>query len=144
MRRLFTILLALSVLNSFQSTGRSQSESRFFDSKGVRIHFMDEGQGDPVVLIHGFTGNLVSEWSASGTTQTLLDAGYRVIAFDVRGHGESDKPHDPADYGDAMSEDTVRLLNHLGIERAHIVGYSVVYQMVSNDMARARLGRGSK
>src|SRR5687767_4809624 len=95
----------------------------YFDSAGVRIRFIERGAGEPVVLVHSYAGDLQSEWIATGVLDALA-ASYRVIAFDVRGHGESDKPHDPKAYGAETAWDIVRLLDHLGIDKAHIVGYS--------------------
>jgi pimeloyl-ACP methyl ester carboxylesterase len=102
----------------------ARAEDKFFDSNGVQIRYVDEGTtGEPVVLIHGNGGSLNS-WNTDGVTQNL-SRDYRVIAFDARGHGKSGKPHDPAAYGRQMGLDVVRLLNHLGIKRAHIIGYSM-------------------
>ena len=95
----------------------------YFDSAGVRIRFVERGTGEPVVLVHSYGGDLDSEWIATGVIEALAQA-YRVIAFDVRGHGESDKPHDPKAYGVETAWDIARLLDHLGIEKAHVVGYS--------------------
>src|SRR5688500_17798103 len=94
-----------------------------FDSDGVRISFIERGTGEPVVLVHSYGGDLRSEWIATGVLEPLAQS-YRVIAFDMRGHGESDKPHDPKAYGAETAWDIVRLLDHLGIDKAHIVGYS--------------------
>lgn len=99
-------------------------ESHFFDSDGVRLHYIDEGSGEPVVLIHGFSLGLQIQWVGPGIFSALHEAGYRVIAYDKRGHGASDKPHDPAMYGMPDVADPIRLLDHLGIDRAHVVGYS--------------------
>jgi len=74
------------------------AEGQFFDSNGIQIHYYDRGSGEPVVLVHGGFGDAAS-WDTRGVTGALADAGYRVIAFDMRGHGQSGKPHDPADYG---------------------------------------------
>jgi pimeloyl-ACP methyl ester carboxylesterase len=79
----------------------------------------------PVVLIHGFTGSYARHWEAPGVLDALEKAGYRVIAMDCRGHGQSGKPHDAGQYGLEMVRDVVRLLDHLKIARAHIVGYSM-------------------
>jgi pimeloyl-ACP methyl ester carboxylesterase len=95
-----------------------------FDSKGVPIHYRDRGRGEAVVLVHGFALNL-ERWEAAGVPQKLEAAGYRAITIDCRGHGTSGKPHDPAAYGAEMSKDLVRLLDHLGIDKAHLVGYSM-------------------
>ena len=82
--------------------------------------------------MHGFT-NTAEIWSANGIAQDLARH-YRVIAFDLRGHGKSDKPHDAARYGRAMALDVVRLLDHLGVRRAHVVGYSLGGHLVSQLM----------
>ena len=97
---------------------------QFFDSDGVRIHYIEQGEGEPVLLIHGFTANIQLQWVGPGVFPRLAKE-FRVIALDNRGHGRSGKPHDPADYGVKMVEDSVRLLDHLKIDRAHIVGYSM-------------------
>ncbi|MYZ50012.1 alpha/beta fold hydrolase [Propylenella binzhouense] len=97
-----------------------------FNSDGVPIAYLDEGEGAPVLLIHGFASNHKVNWVATSWVRDLVHAGYRVIAFDNRGHGESGKPHDPEAYGTPnMAEDARRLLDHLGIPRAHVVGYSM-------------------
>jgi pimeloyl-ACP methyl ester carboxylesterase len=102
-----------------------RAEDAFFDSNGVKIHYSDEGQGEPVVLVHGFTVNLDRNWRAPGVIRALLAKGFRVIALDNRGHGKSDKPHDLDKYGMEMVEDVVRLLDHLKLKKAHVVGYSM-------------------
>ena len=99
-------------------------EGHYFDSAGIRIHYSDEGQGVPVVLIHGFANPANLQWRRPGLIEALSKE-YRVIALDVRGHGRSGKPHDPSQYGVQMVEDLVRLLDHLQIEKAHLVGYSM-------------------
>jgi pimeloyl-ACP methyl ester carboxylesterase len=90
---------------------------------GVRLRYIEQGAGEPVVLVHGFT-NTAEIWANNGIFQDL-SRNYRVIAFDSRGHGKSDKPHDPARYGREMTLDIVRLLDHLNINQAHVVGYSL-------------------
>src|SRR5436190_17147545 len=97
-------------------------QSNFLDSNGVRIRYVDQGQGPPVVLIHGYTGNLERHWINPGVF-TELARDHRVIALDCRGHGKSDKPHSPGSYGVEMGKDIVKLLDHLKISRAHIVGF---------------------
>lgn len=97
-----------------------------FTSDGLEIAYTDEGSGDPVLLIHGFASNTRVNWQNTSWFRTLRHAGYRVISIDNRGHGESAKPHDLAVYGaPVMSGDALGLLNHLGIEKAHIMGYSM-------------------
>jgi pimeloyl-ACP methyl ester carboxylesterase len=101
-----------------------RAEDFFFDSAGVRIHYVVEGKGEPVVLVHGFAVDIASNWAEPGIIKGLADR-YQVIAIDNRGHGRSDKPHDPQQYGVNMVSDVTRLLDHLNIQKAHIVGYSM-------------------
>jgi pimeloyl-ACP methyl ester carboxylesterase len=120
---LIAILLSLFAFQPF-ALDRVSAQDQFFDSNGVRIRYVEQGSGPPVVLIHGFSGNLDSGWVETGVLPKLA-ADYRVIALDCRGHGQSDKPHDPKSYGLQMGQDVVRLLDHLHIARAHIVGHSM-------------------
>ena len=96
---------------------------RYFDSAGVQIHYIEEGTGDPVVLVHGFLGS-VESYVRLGVFGELAKR-YRVIALDLRGHGKSGKPHDAREYEREMGLDIVRLLDHLAIDRAHVIGYSL-------------------
>jgi pimeloyl-ACP methyl ester carboxylesterase len=101
-----------------------------FTSNGMRIAYVDlpppAGRGDPILVIHGFASNHRVNWVYPSWTTTLGRAGFRIIALDNRGHGESDKPYDPAAYTmDLMAEDARGLLDHLGIERADVMGYSM-------------------
>ncbi|ODS03765.1 alpha/beta hydrolase [Methyloceanibacter marginalis] len=97
-----------------------------FDSDGVRIAYLDEGEGEPILLIHGFASNIGANWIDPQWVRTLTQAGRRVIALDNRAHGESDKLYEPERYGaPEMAEDARRLLDHLGIERADVLGYSM-------------------
>lgn len=99
-----------------------------FSHQGIRLAFFDEGDpaGEPVLLIHGFASSALVNWVHPGWLKTLGDAGYRVIAIDNRGHGRSDKPHDPAAYHPSvMAGDAVALLDHLGLPAAHVMGYSM-------------------
>ena len=108
-----------------------------FDSGGVRIHYTDDGSGPPVVLVHGLTSSAERNWQRPGTIKALVAAGRRVIAIDCRGHGESDKPHDPAAYaGTRMGDDVVALMDHLGIESADLVGYSMGGMIAASLLAR--------
>ncbi len=97
-----------------------------FNSDSVEIAFDDVGQGEPVLLIHGFASNGRVNWVDTGWVKTLVDGGFRVITMDNRGHGESEKLYNPDLYSAAeMAEDARRLLDHLGIPRAHVMGYSM-------------------
>lgn len=100
------------------------ADDAYFDSNGVKIHYIVEGKGEPVLLIHGFTASIETQWAAPGILKALARR-YRVIALDNRGHGKSGKPHDPNKYGTEMVEDAVRLLDHLKVKKAHVVGYSM-------------------
>jgi pimeloyl-ACP methyl ester carboxylesterase len=98
----------------------------FFSSDGVRIAFTVEGEGPPVLLIHGFASNTQTNWGGTGWIGFLTGAGFKVIAFDNRGHGASDKFYEPEAYaGPEMAEDARRLLDHLGVESTHVMGYSM-------------------
>jgi pimeloyl-ACP methyl ester carboxylesterase len=97
-----------------------------FDSDSIRIAYKDEGQGEPILLIHGFASNTATNWVDTRWIPSLVKSGRRVIAFDNRGHGLSEKLYDPSLYAaPSMAEDAVRLLDHLGIERADVLGYSM-------------------
>lgn len=101
-----------------------------FSSDGVEIAYIDETTSDPgapvVLLIHGFASSLRINWVDTGWVGTLKDAGYRVVALDNRGHGRSAKLYEPAVYAPhLMAEDARCLLDHLGVERAHLMGYSM-------------------
>lgn len=123
-----TLVGSVLVLAIAASVGAQEKAAvtKFFDSNGAKIHFVDAGVpgGEPVVLVHGFTTNIAMQWRITGVLDTLTPD-YRVIAMDCRGHGQSDKPHSPDGYGMAMADDVVRLMDHLGIKRAHLVGYSM-------------------
>ena len=102
-----------------------------FSSNGVHIAFLDvapEGasRDEPILLIHGFASNHKINWVNPRWVETLTRAGRRVIAFDNRGHGASDKLYAPADYRtDVMAHDAANLLAHLNISRADVMGYSM-------------------
>lgn len=97
-----------------------------FHNGNVEIAYLDEGEGDPVVLVHGFASNKEVNWVQPGWVATLKRAGRRVIALDDRGHGQSTKLYDPADYHSAiMAEDVRALMDHLKIGRADVMGYSM-------------------
>jgi pimeloyl-ACP methyl ester carboxylesterase len=118
------ILLAVIVGCSFAlSPVRAADDA--FDSNGVKIRYVTEGTGEAVVLIHGWMGDS-SMWGRGPTGDTKLKGldGFQVIALDCRGHGKSDKPHEADKYGPELAADVVRLLDHLKIEKAHLIGYS--------------------
>lgn len=102
-----------------------------FLSDGVEIAYLDfepltQDRGTPIVLIHGFASTHAVNWLFTQWVKTLTEDGRRVIVFDNRGHGQSAKLYDPALYSlDLMAGDVVRLLDHLSIPRADIMGYSL-------------------
>jgi pimeloyl-ACP methyl ester carboxylesterase len=116
-----------------------------FDSAGVRLYYELNGprDGRPVVLVHGFASDYQLNWVGSRWQETLVNAGRRVIGLDCRGHGESDKPHNPNAYGPSvMASDVVRLLDHLAIGAADYIGYSmggrIGIQMLLDSPSRLR------
>ena len=124
-----------------ERVAESRRADLYFDSDGVRIRYIDVGprDGEPVVLIHGGAASIEWQWGDSGAIDAL-DDDYRVIALDCRGHGKSDKPHDARKYGNEMVLDVIRLLDHVEIERAHVVGYStggrIVFKLVADHPKR--------
>lgn len=118
------------------------TEQRDFDSAGVRIAYLDkagralsgaapvdartDGKALPILLIHGFASNIAMNWVSTRWVQALSATGRRIVAIDNRGHGDSQKLYGLTDYGaPLMAEDARRLLDHLNIERAHVIGYSM-------------------
>jgi pimeloyl-ACP methyl ester carboxylesterase len=126
MSRRFLPIFAVGLLflPAWARAGAPEIKKPNFDSGGVKIHYVIQGKedGEPVLLIHGYTADIERGWSP---VITALKKDYQVIAMDCRGHGGSEKPHDPKKYGVEMVEDAVRLLDHLKIKKAHIVGYSM-------------------
>lgn len=97
-----------------------------FQNGSVEIAYLDEGEGQPIVLVHGFASTKEVNWVNPGWVSTLKRAGRRVIALDDRGHGQSSKLYDPADYHTTlMAEDVRALMDHLGIGHADVMGYSM-------------------
>jgi pimeloyl-ACP methyl ester carboxylesterase len=111
-------------------------DGTFTASDGVKIHYLEAGQGSPVVLIHGYTGTARGNWFSNGVAEAL-SKNHRVIAIDCRGHGKSEKPHDPQKYGPQMAKDVLEMMDHLKIQKAHVHGYSMGGAIVTQLMARA-------
>jgi pimeloyl-ACP methyl ester carboxylesterase len=121
--RLGFLTLAL-IFNAAASIAAFAAEDgKYADFNGVKIHYIDRGKGQPIVLLHGGTSSLES-WIRTGVVDNL-SKDYRVIAFDARGHGKSGRPHDPKDYGRQQALDVPRLLDALRIDRAYIIGFSL-------------------
>lgn len=102
-----------------------------FMSDGIRLHYEVGGPdaGFPTLLVHGFCSNFQLNWVGSRWVDTMARAGRRIIGLDNRGHGHSDKPHDPAAYGPQMVTDIVNLLDHLELPEVDYVGYSMGSQI---------------
>jgi len=97
-----------------------------FRNGSVEIAYLDEGEGDPIVLVHGFASNAQVNWVQPGWVSTLTRDHRRVIALDNRGHGASTKLYDPADYHtNMMAGDVAALIDHLGLKQADVMGYSL-------------------
>jgi pimeloyl-ACP methyl ester carboxylesterase len=97
-----------------------------FTHGDVDIAFLDEGEGEPIVLVHGFASNKELNWVYPGWVSTLTRAGRRVIALDNRGHGASTKLYDPAAYHSGLlAEDVRALIDHLALPHADVMGYSL-------------------
>ena len=93
---------------------------------GTRITYDVVGEGEPVLLIHGFASDRKQNWRAPGWYDALNGAGYKVIALDNRGHGESDRPHDVSFYGhDKMALDSLAVIKAVGISECLLMGYSM-------------------
>jgi pimeloyl-ACP methyl ester carboxylesterase len=103
-----------------------------FHNGTVEIVYLDEGEGDPVLLVHGFASTKNVNWVYPTWVSELRKNGRRVIAFDNRGHGDSGKLYDPKEYEIAtMAGDIAALMDHLDIERADIMGYSLGSRMTA-------------
>jgi len=107
-----------------------------FHNGAVEIAYLDEGEGDPILLVHGFASSKNVNWVYPTWVSELKKNGRRVIAFDNRGHGDSGKLYDAADYEiGIMAADIVALMDHLNIERADVMGYSLGSRMTA-ELAR--------
>lgn len=99
---------------------------QFTSFDGVKLYFEDEGSGTPVVLLHGLSSSTKGNWRDPGIWDALRASGNRVLGFDARGHGRSDKPHDSSAYDDdAMVRDVGAFLDHVGLDRTDLAGYSM-------------------
>jgi pimeloyl-ACP methyl ester carboxylesterase len=117
-------LLVLQALLFWLALLPAAAQDSFFTSGGVKLRYTVQGKGEPVILIHGFAVNLQMNWQAPGVLAALAQ-NYRVIALDNRGHGQSEKPPRPEDYGLNFVSDVVALMDHLKLKKAHVVGYSM-------------------
>lgn len=118
------VILVVGIFSAIYIFITHRTEGKYFNSNGVRIHYTDEGSGEPVILLHGFAVNSDLNFRRPGIIR-LLKKEFRVIAMDLRGHGLSDKPHDSSKYGMEMVNDVIRLMDYLHIKKAHLAGYSM-------------------
>jgi pimeloyl-ACP methyl ester carboxylesterase len=120
----------------------------YFESfDGTKLYFEEEGDGPPAVLLHGLSASIDLNWRQPGIWTAVLDTGRRVIGVDARGHGRSDKPHDPVAYQDhAMVRDVRALFDHLALEHADVIGYSMgaatALRFAANELRLRRLVLG--
>lgn len=120
----FGVLLLLLCTTVWAAVSIRPGGNRF-DSNGTWLYFKDyQGEGEPIILLHGFALNGRTGWEVRGVPW-VLSRTHRVIALDQRGHGRSGTPHDPSKYGVEMAHDVIRLMDHLKIEKAHVAGYSM-------------------
>ena len=123
MRRIGYIILLCIALNVTVAFAEEKPKDGYFKTKdGVKIHYMVQGKGTPVILIHGYTGSAYGNWFRNGVAQALVKD-YMVVAIDCRNHGLSDKPDGPTGFG--IAEDVIEMMDHLKIQRAHFHGYSM-------------------
>lgn len=117
-------VLVLSWVFASPSSSIASPASQTFDAKGIKVHYLIEGTGEPVVLIHGLDSSARINWQMPGTIDALA-RDHQVIAVDLPGFGQSDKPVEADAYGLQWVEDVILLLDHLNLRKAHIVGYSM-------------------
>ncbi|MHA2399995.1 MAG: alpha/beta fold hydrolase [Promethearchaeota archaeon] len=103
----------------------------YFDINGIKINYEIEGKGPNLVMIHGFASSIASNWRGTNWINVLKEDN-RLILMDCRGHGKSDKPLDPSQYGPKMGDDIINLLRHLSIEKANFFGYSMGSRLTLN------------
>lgn len=110
---------------------------------GIQLSYLEIGEGRPVVLFHGYLMTAGEAWVRTGTAEAIAASGRRVIMADLRGHGESDAPHDPEAYPrDILADDGFALLDHLGVDDYDLLGYSLGGVTVARMLVRgARPGR---
>ena len=101
-----------------------------FDAGGMRLHYVELGRGEPLILLHDTGASAEATWVASGALAAFAQ-GFRAVALDFPGHGGSDKPTDPARYGRDLGEDVLRLMDHLKLGRAQLVGYGLGAQVAA-------------
>lgn len=101
------------------------SEHVAISKDGAHIAYSVRGEGQPVLLIHGFASSREQNWKSTGWIDRLSQHSFRVVSFDCRGHGHSDKPHKPASYGHHMVDDILAVMDASGLKDAYVMGYSM-------------------
>ena len=129
------ILASSAIVMSAGLQPATATEGTMLESKGVKTWYAVHGRGEPVILIHGWLSSSRMNWDLPGTT-ALLSRDFQVVTLDVRGHGSSDKPLDESAYGTELVEDVLRVMDHLKLEKAHIVGYSMGGIIALNFLAK--------
>lgn len=119
------------------------NKKQYYYNNSIELAYFDCGEGEPILLIHGFASNATLNWIDTGWVPLLLEEGYRVIAIDNRGHGDSAKIYDNDAYTpENMVDDAYKLLKSLNINKAHIMGYSMgarvaaYFAMLHSDMTQ--------
>ena len=125
------IVVAITLFAQLQGCADAECETTFAISvPEIGTHYVVSGVGEPVVLVHGFS-QTHAVWLETPLYEELVQD-HKVIAVDLRGHGDSQKPHDPMAYGPNLQSDLVELLDHLGIDKAHFVGFSLGASVVGD------------
>jgi len=124
LRQIFVPGLLAAAIGVPSSGAADELKSGSFKANGVKIAYFTQGQGEPVVLIHGIHSSTELNWQKPGIIEEIATR-YQVISLDLPGHGESDKSDAESVYGQQMVDDVVLLMNHLKIEKAHLFGYSM-------------------
>lgn len=102
-----------------------------FAIAGGQISYTDQGEGDGVVLVHGFAASVQENWVKAGWIQMLTRARRRVVAIDLRGHGASTKFHQPSDYDlSLLAGDVLAIVEHLQIKKPDLIGFSLGARVV--------------
>lgn len=138
MRIFFSIVAILGLIGCSQNQSKKSTELEAIKTQsgmatshdGVKINFQVMGEGEPILLIHGYYANMKNNWIDNGIAPALAKK-YKVVLMDNRGHGKSDKPQTAEAYGDNMWKDAIAVLDHLKIEKAHIHGYSMGGSMLT-------------
>jgi pimeloyl-ACP methyl ester carboxylesterase len=120
-RTILSIALCLLMLGGVAFAQDKPKDGYFTTKDGVKIHYIVQGKGTPVILIHGYTGSAQGNWFSNGVAEALAK-NHMVVAIDCRNHGKSDKPQPN---GPGKAEDVIEMMDHLKIQKAHFHGYSM-------------------